>query len=95
MLRKIQGNDLKVECEDGVVNISSIYGGDVLINTRRGNVTVGDVHGKILNHHHHQWHSQGHIVLGGQNVSAEGASHFRGVRGMLSRKILKFRVLQM
>ena len=80
MLRKIQGNDLKVECEDGDVNISSIYGGDVLINTRLGNVTVGDVHGKILNHHHHQWRSQGHS-LGGAKCECGSVSHSRGVWG--------------
>ena len=45
-----------------------------------------------------QWRSQGHSFGGGgQNGSAEGASHPRGVRemGMLPREILKSRIPQM
>ena len=45
---KIQGNDMKINCEDGDVMISSLYGGDVLVNTQLGNVIIGDAHGKLI-----------------------------------------------
>ena len=54
-LRKAQGNDLKINCEEGCVDISSLYGGDVVVNTQTGNITMGDAHGKILKRsRHHQ-----------------------------------------
>ena len=47
-LGKIQGNDMKINCENGDVIISSLYGGDVLVNTQLGNVIIGDAHGKLI-----------------------------------------------
>ena len=46
-LAKVQGTDVKINCESGDVNIISLYGGNVLVNTQHGNVIIGDAHGNV------------------------------------------------
>ena len=46
-LGKIQGNNIKIFSGNGDVMIASLYAGDVQVNTKLGNVIIGDSHGKI------------------------------------------------
>ena len=43
---KLQGNDIKISCEDGYVRIKSLYCGDAVVTSSSGHVYIGDAHGK-------------------------------------------------
>ena len=68
-LKKAQGNDLKINCEEGCVDVSSLYGGDVVVNTQAGNITMGDAHGKILKRS--RYHQGGMSDIKGDRVGSK------------------------
>lgn len=46
-LNKLQGNNIKMNCEHGKLRIESLYGGNTVLETGSGDIHIGNAHGRV------------------------------------------------